>query len=171
MGKSLTLAVASAAPTPTAAAATKQSAWWRVMPLAAYSRRQRPERWPSTTPSGASRSAATRRRAAASSGGRNPRHISSTDTTDTHGSTPWRRRVRRRSAAARPLSASIKTVVSSNRRDTLNPTVSDRCAAAREPTPQGRHPSRVQCRRLNPKTPQSHPTGAHPQDNGESGQR
>ena len=57
IGKSEMLAVASAAPTPTAAAAIKQSAWCSVMPLSANSRRQRPARWPSAAPNGAIRSA------------------------------------------------------------------------------------------------------------------
>ena len=82
--------MASAAPTPTAADAMRQSAWCSVIPRDANSRRHRPARWPSAAPNGAKRSAPTSRRASGSSSGWRPRQISSTDTADTHGSTPTR---------------------------------------------------------------------------------
>ncbi len=160
IGRSEMLAVASAAPTPTAAAAIKQSAWCSVMPLSAKSRRQRPARWPSAAPNGATRSACTRRRATGSSSGLRPRQISSTDTADTHGSTPARRKLRRRSAAGRPRSASISTVESSSNRDTLSPTGADRPAAGRGPSRPRRRPNRGRCRRSSRATIRSRPSDA-----------
>ena len=75
MGKSSTFAVASAAPTPAAAAATRQSAWCRVTPRIAYDRRQLPARIPSAAPSGARRRPLNSRLAGCSSPGRRPRHL------------------------------------------------------------------------------------------------
>ena len=102
IGKSETFAVARAAPIPAADAATRQSAWWSMIPRSANSRRHRPARSASAARSGASRSALTRRRADGSSPDRSPRHISSTEIADTHGSTPTRLRLLTRPAAGRP---------------------------------------------------------------------
>ena len=120
------LAVARLAPTPAAAAAIRQSAWWRVTPRAANSRRQAPARIPSAAPRGAKRSALKSRRAPSASCGRRPRQISSTDTAQTHGSTPSRRSRATRTAAGRPRKASMSTVESSNSRDIFQPFQPDR---------------------------------------------
>ena len=163
IGKSETFAVANAAPTPTADAAIRQSAWWRVMPRSAYSRRHRPARAASAACKGASRSARTRRRAVDSSPGRRPRHISSIEITDTHGSTPTRLSPLTRSAAGRPLSASIRTVESSNSRDMLSRTAESLHCAAPGPSPRDPRPTRGLCRRLSPRMLRCRPSDARHQ--------
>lgn len=110
-------AVANPAPTPTADAAIRQSAWWRVIPRPANSRRQRPARCASAARRGVNRSARTRRRADSSSSDRRPLQISSIEMGETHGSTPTRLNSLIRSAAGRPRSASMSTVESRTNRD------------------------------------------------------
>ena len=146
-GKSETFAVANAAPTPKADAASRQSAWWRVMPRSANSRRQRPARSASAACSGASRNARTSRRADSSSPDRSPRHISSIEIADTHGSTPTRLNRLTRSAAGRPRRASIRTVESSISRDMLSQTAESHRFAAPGPSPRGPRPTRGRCPR------------------------
>ncbi len=113
------LPVARLAPTPNVAAAMRQSAWCRVVPRLANSLRQVPARSPSDTPSGASRRPRKSLRTAGSSSGRIPRQISSTEMAHTQGSTPALRRLANRDAAGLPRSASIRTVESNNKRDTV----------------------------------------------------
>ena len=146
MGKSSTLAVASAAPMPAAAAATRQSAWCRVMPRMACERRQAPARIPSATPSGARRSPLKSRLAESSSPGRSPRQISSTEIAHVHGSVPMRRSPATRSAAGRPRSASMSTVVSSRSRAIVNPSAANHPVSAGVPTLPDRRPIRVRSR-------------------------
>ena len=142
MGKSCTFAVAREAEIPTAAAAMRQSAWCRVVPAAAKSRRQVPARRPSGTPSGANRRPRNSRTAWVSSSGWSPRQISSTEMAHTHGCVPRRRNPATRSAAGRPRRASMSTVESSSSRATI------RCAGCRlhvvgAPRWPGRRPRRA----------------------------
>ena len=146
MGKSSTFAVASAAPMPAAAAATRQSAWCRVMPRMACERRQAPARIPSAAPSGARRSPLKSRLAESSSPGRSPRQISSTEIAHVHGSVPMRRSPATRSAAGRPRSASMSTVVSSRSRAIVNPSAANHPVSAGVPTLPDRRPIRVRSR-------------------------
>lgn len=115
------LAVARRAPMPTVAAAIRQSAWCRVTPCSAYSRRHVPARMPSAAPRGAWRKPENSLRAAGSSPGRRPRQISSTEMAHTQGSVPVRRSDPRRAPACRPLRASISTVESSSSREIVQP--------------------------------------------------
>ena len=120
IGKSAVFAVASPAPTPTAAEAMRQSAWCSVMPCWENWRRHSPARIPSVTPSGARRRPRKSRSATDSSSGSRPRQISSTEMAQTHGSVPSRRRPATRAAAGRPRSASIRTVESRRSRATTH---------------------------------------------------
>jgi len=117
IGKSATLAVASDASIPAAAAAIRQSAWWRVIPRSANCRRHVPALMPSAVPSGATRRPLKRRWTTGSSAALTPRQISSIEIAHTHGSVPVRRSAATRPAAARPRRASISTVESSSSRD------------------------------------------------------
>ncbi len=146
IGKSAGLPVASAAPTPIAAAAIRQSAWWTVTPWLASERLHVPASSPSATPSGASRRPRKSRRAAGSSCSRIPRQISSTEIAHTHGSSPTRRISRSRWAAGRPRSTSMSTVESSSSRAIVSRHV-ERRRAVPSPTRRGRHPSHDHDRR------------------------
>ena len=83
------------------------------MPPPANWRRHCPARIASDGPNGAHRKPRTSRPATPSSPGSRPRHISSIEIAQVHGSSPWRRRARRRSPAGRPRRASMRTVESS----------------------------------------------------------
>ena len=157
-------AVAIAAPTPLAAAAIRQSAWWSVLPRSANACRQVPARWPSATPSGARRSPRNSRCAIDSSPGRKPRQISSTEMTHTHGSTSKRRKPATRAAAGRPRSASIRTVESSSSRAMVSRCAGYHRVAAVEPTLRGRYPNHGRCRGAAPGRLQCRPSASRPQD-------
>ncbi len=135
IGKSRGLPVTRCAPTANAAAATRQSAWLSVVPWAAKSRRQRPAASPSVSPSGAIRSPRRSLRTVASSPRRAPRHTSSMLMAHTKGGGDEARTSRSRSAAGRPRSTSMRTVVSSNRRGTAESAHAPRVGAALTPHP------------------------------------
>ena len=171
MGKSPAFAVASGAPMPAAAAATRQSAWWSVTPISANDRRQLPARLPSAAPNGARRRPLNSRRACSSSPDRNPRQISSTEIAQAHGSVPVRRRPARRAAAGRPRSASMSTVVSSSKRATVNPNVVGYRVAACAPTWPDRRPTRAPSRTSCRAQPRYRPSDVRPRDHAGSVRR
>ena len=142
IGKSSTLAVASAASMPAAAAAIRQSAWCSVTPLRANARRQAPARMPSAAPRGARRRPLNNRRATASSPGCRPRQISSMEITQAHGCVPVLLREASRAAAALPRSASMSTVESSSSRATVSQSGAHPRDAVAAPTPRGLRPTR-----------------------------
>ena len=109
-------------------------------------RRQAPARIPSAAPSGARRSPLKSRLAESSSPGRSPRQISSTEIAHVHGSVPMRRSPATRSAAGRPRSASMSTVVSSRSRAIVNPSAANHPVSAGVPTLPDRRPIRVRSR-------------------------
>ena len=78
------------------------------MPRPANCRRHCPARLPSDGPNGAHRKPRTSRCAMASSPGSSPRQSSSIKMAQVQGSSPWRRRARRRLPAERPRRASIE---------------------------------------------------------------
>ena len=171
IGKSLMLAVASAAPTSAAAAAIRQSAWCRVIPRCAKSRRHAPALRPCAMPSGATRSPFSRRRAASSSSGCSPRHISSTETAQTHGSTPMRRKRATRTPAGRPRSASINTVESSSKRAMVSRCDDHHHDVVAVPIRRDHRPSRGRGQESHPKPTRCRPSVVHRQGRGGSSRR
>lgn len=120
IGKSFGLPVAKRPPMLTAAAATRQSACESVFPRSENSRLQRPAISPSALPSSTIRNPAKRASAAANSRSKRPRTTSSMFIGEVKGVSPITRSAKSCFAAGRPLSASIRTVVSTS--------IADKCA-------------------------------------------
>ena len=114
IGKSFGLPVARVAPTPTAAAATRQSACASVTPRSANERRHSPASSPSSRPRRAIRRPSKRSRAVSTSEGRRPRTVSSTLTAHVQSaSRPPPASFSLSIVPGRPRNTSIRTVVSS----------------------------------------------------------
>lgn len=115
------------------------------MPRLANKPLQLPARTPSAIPSGAILKPLKSRCAFVVSPSSKPRHISSTEIAQAHGSTPSRLSRITRVAAGRPRSTSISTVESKSRRAMVNQIEVRRHAVADAPKQLGRHPTHGLC--------------------------